>query len=92
MDKAKDASFNYPTGVAMDPMSGQVVVADSWNNRIRVISNCGFVGVLEWELIAKQAFSDLGDDDGEITFIPNPIVDIILMYCNHNFQRKLRSY
>ena len=88
--QGKNASFNYPTGVTVDPMSGQVIVADRYNARIRCISNCGFVGVLEWELFVKQVLSDLVND--EITFIPNPIVDIILMYCNHNFQRKLHSY
>ena len=87
--QGEDASFYRPRDVAMDPMSGQVIVADAGNDLIRCISNCGFVGVLEWELFAKQAFSDLAAD--EIAFIPNPIVDIILMYCNLNFQRKLRS-
>ena len=32
------ASFNYPTGVALNPLTGEIVVADSSNNRIRVIT------------------------------------------------------
>jgi DNA-binding beta-propeller fold protein YncE len=32
------ASFNYPTGVALNPLTGEIVVADSSNNRIRLIT------------------------------------------------------
>jgi DNA-binding beta-propeller fold protein YncE len=74
--------FCYLYGVAVDPLSGQVFAADTHNNRILMIDNC-FVGILEWEKDVKQLFLD--------TYVPNPIVDIILMYCNYNFKRTLSS-
>jgi DNA-binding beta-propeller fold protein YncE len=81
--KGEDASFDSPYSVTVDSMSGQVIVADTGNHRIRIINNC-FVGILEWEKIVKLLFLD--------TYVPNPIVDIILMYCNYNFKRTLSSY
>ena len=35
--QGEDASFYDPSGVAVDPMSGQVVVADTVNHRIRLV-------------------------------------------------------
>ena len=120
--QGEDASFLCPFGVEVDPMSGQVIVADAGNHRIRVIDiksgmvstltqihqprgitldpfsggifvthsdyqlslmdSC-FTGILEWELDIQKLFLD--------TSILNPIVDIILMYCNYNRERILSS-
>jgi DNA-binding beta-propeller fold protein YncE len=81
--QGEDASFNRPIGVAVDPMSGQVIVADICNNRIRCITNCGLIGVLECQAHVLQVFSDLADDEhNKLSFIPNPVLDIILSYAN----------
>jgi DNA-binding beta-propeller fold protein YncE len=74
------AEFPGARGVTIDPLSGQVFVSDISNDYIRLIDNC-FVGIFEWEKYVKQLFLN--------TSIPNPIVDIILMYCNYNFRRTL---
>ena len=34
-----NGTFNQPTGIAVDPLSGNVYVADTANNRIQVFSN-----------------------------------------------------
>jgi DNA-binding beta-propeller fold protein YncE len=78
-----DASFYWLQGVAVDPMFGQIIAVDRGNSSILIINNC-CVGILEWEKDVKQLFLD--------TYIQNPIVDIILMYCNYNFKRILSSY
>ena len=45
--QGKDASFYGPRGVAVDLLSGQVVVADSVNNRIRLVDmKSGMVSTL----------------------------------------------
>jgi DNA-binding beta-propeller fold protein YncE len=80
--QGKDALFHYPYGVEVDSISGQVIVTLMFNHSIRMIDNC-FVGIFEWEKDVKQLFLD--------TSIPNPIVDIILMYCNYNFKRTLST-
>ena len=38
---AANGSFNSPTGIAIDPSSGNVYVADTANNRIQVFSSNG---------------------------------------------------
>lgn len=38
----KDSSFKYPQGIAVD-VSGNIIVADTWNNKIRKISPLGIV-------------------------------------------------
>ena len=45
--QGEDASFRYPRGVVVDPMSGQVVVTDTDNYRIRLIDiKTGMVSTL----------------------------------------------
>ncbi|HXD78109.1 MAG TPA: NHL repeat-containing protein [Puia sp.] len=43
--RAAEAAFNFPSGVAVDT-SGQVYVADSYNNIIRKVAPTGFVSTL----------------------------------------------
>jgi streptogramin lyase len=38
-----DARFSHPYGLALDPLSGGIIVADTYNNRIRMISSTGDV-------------------------------------------------
>jgi len=44
--KGDDACFNQPTGVTVDPKSGVLYIADSYNNAIRTISKDGKVETL----------------------------------------------
>ena len=45
--QGEDASFDHPSGVAMDPISGQVIVADTYNHRIRLVDiKTGMVSTL----------------------------------------------
>ena len=50
------ASFNYPLGVAVIPSSGVIVVADSGNNRIRLVTPAGVVTTLAGN--ASAAFAN----------------------------------
>ena len=50
------ASFCYPTGVAMIPSSGVIVVADSFNHRIRLVTPLGAVTTLAGS--GNPAFAD----------------------------------
>ena len=50
------ASFFSPQGVAVIPSSGVVVVADSYNNRIRLVTPLGVVTTLAGS--GKEAFAD----------------------------------
>ena len=59
--QGEDASFDRPKGVAMDPISGQVIVADMCNNRIRsidmksrMVSTLAGSGHREWERWSRQ--------------------------------------
>ena len=52
-----DATFNYPTGVAVSPATGNVVVVDKRNHRIRVI-------VLPEKVVYTLAGSTAGFADG----------------------------
>jgi hypothetical protein len=68
-----------PLDITIDPLSGRVFVITE-RDKLLMLDDC-FTGVLKWELYVKQLFLD--------TSIPNPIIDIILMYCNYNFRRTL---
>src|SRR3989338_6416083 len=35
---ASSSKFNYPQGVAVDPLNGNIIVGDTFNNRIRMIN------------------------------------------------------
>jgi sugar lactone lactonase YvrE len=53
------ASFNYPHGVAVIPSTGDIVVADTYNNRIRLVTPAGVVTTL-----AGQTGSGFADGTG----------------------------
>ena len=52
------ASFRYPFGVAVIPSSGAIAVADTGNNRIRLLSQSGYVTTL-------AGSGDCGSADGQ---------------------------
>jgi DNA-binding beta-propeller fold protein YncE len=53
--KSVGAQFNYPYGIAVDP-GGNVLVADTYNNRIRKVSPAGHVITLAGA--GGRAYSD----------------------------------
>jgi DNA-binding beta-propeller fold protein YncE len=62
------ASFNNPIGVAVIPSSGVIVVADTGNNRIRLVTPGGVVSTL-----AGQTTAGFGDGTGAAASFNNPI-------------------
>ena len=61
------ASFNNPTGVAVIPSSGVIVVADTGNNRIRLVTPGGVVSTL-----AGQTTAGFGDGTGAAASFSSP--------------------
>jgi serine/threonine-protein kinase len=61
------ASFKSPRGVAVIPSNGNIVVADSGNNRIRLISPTGFVSTL-----AGTGTAAYGDGPGATATFNDP--------------------
>lgn len=54
------ARFNFPAGMAIDPVSGTLYVADSWNHTIRKITPAGVVTTVA----GKAGLSGSVDGDG----------------------------
>lgn len=52
--------LNYPRGIVIDRVSGQMFIADSWNNRIRVSSRFG-----EVTQAVGTGFSGAGSEENE---------------------------
>ena len=61
------ASFNTPYGVAVIPSSGVIVVADTTNNRIRLVTPDGVVSTL-----AGQTAGGSADGTGALASFSNP--------------------
>jgi hypothetical protein len=53
---ATTASFNRPTGLAVDPSTGALAVTDQWGHRIRLVSPLGVVTTLAGS--GSAAFAD----------------------------------
>lgn len=49
------AAFNQPDGIAIDPLNGDIIVADSGNNEIREITTAGVVTTLAGSATAGHA-------------------------------------
>ena len=63
-----DAYFNYPLGISCDPQ-GNVFVADSRNNQIRMISSDGVVRLVAGD---KDGASGFADGIGSAALFNNP--------------------
>jgi hypothetical protein len=75
--------------IAFDPLQGRILAASSDKNVINLITNCGLVGVLEWEAHVKQVLCDMANDQHTtVAFMPTVLVDIILYYTNYSYGRK----
>ncbi len=86
------ASFNRPSGVAVDS-SGNVIVADSGNNRIRKVTSGGVVTTLAGS--GSAAFAD-GTGTGAAFFFPRGVAvdssgNVIVADSGNNRIRKVTS-
>ncbi len=75
------ASFYFPTGVAYDPTTGNIVVADSYNRRIRIVTPLGVVTTLAggsgwWFEDGTGSAASFGAPEG-VTVIPSTGVIVV---------------
>ena len=71
------ASFNVPSFVAVIPASGNYVVSDSWNHRLRIVTPAGLV----WTL-AGSGSSSFADGIGLAASFSYP-AGVAVSECNH---------
>jgi hypothetical protein len=79
---------NHCCFITFDPLLGRILVPDRWSN-LSIYSDCGLVGILDWEAHVKQVFESMNNDENSsVSFIPNVLIDIILYYSNYSYGRK----
>jgi hypothetical protein len=90
------ARFSYPSGVAVIPSSGVIVVADSFNHRIRLVTPLGVVSTLAGSTIGEGtpngAFADGTGTAASFSFpirvavIPSSSVIVVADSYNHRIR------
>ncbi len=80
------ARFNQPTGLGVNPLTGEILVADSGNHRIRRVTPAGFVSTLSAQVAGVDtplSFADpvavAVDAIGNVFVVDNDSHDIVLV-------------